>query len=113
MSITHREYVQDSERLHQDFYQQLVTEDTLHYVCTRIGVQRLLKSEDPHFNDIIPSSGRGSWLWDHTPIDLQKARELGEVGINSSPSLSTRTCVGKAAAQMLLDEYKKENCDGL
>jgi len=113
MSITHQEYMQDSERLYQDFYQQFVTEDTLHYVCTHIGVQRLLESEDPHFNDILSRSGRGSWLWDRTPIGLQKARELGEVGMNSLPSLSTRTCVGKAAARMLLDEYKKENCDGL
>ena len=103
--------MEDSSTLFQDYYAQFVTEDTKSFILRDLTVEKIKKaieSGDEHLNKIgIPFNNMcrgGSWWWDHAPINLQLARELGAVGERSLPSQSTRTCVGKAAAKILIKE---------
>jgi hypothetical protein len=98
--------MENSSELHQDYYLQFATEATFNFVRTQIGLEKLRKSKDKYFNDVIRMPGRAdsTWIWDSSPYNLQLMRELGEVGERSIPSKSTRTCVGKAAARKLLSE---------
>jgi hypothetical protein len=104
--ITRAQYMENSSELHQEYYLQFATESTFHFVRTKIGLEKLRKSKDKYFNDIIrmPGIADATWIWDSSPHNLQLMRELGEVGERSLPSKSTRTCVGKAAARKLLSE---------
>ena len=104
--ITRSQYLENSSELHHSYNMQFVTDTTLKFVVDNIGLDKLRKSKDYHFNDIIKHSngGSGGWIWDFTPIDLELARELGAVGKNSLPSPATRTCIGKAAARHLLQK---------
>lgn len=101
--ITKHQYSQNSSELHHAFYSQFVTDATLAFVKNQIGLERLRKCTDPHLNHVqgIQMTANG-WIWDKSPIDLTLARELGAVSEGCLPSLATRTCVGKAAAKMLL-----------
>jgi hypothetical protein len=98
--------MENSSELHQDYYLQFATEATFNFVRTQIGLEKLRKSKDKYFNDVIrmPGHADSTWIWDSSPYNLQLMRELGEVGERSIPSKSTRTCVGKAAARKLLSE---------
>ena len=109
-TITRVEYMNNSSELHHAFYSQFVTESTKRFILSELTVEQIeeaLNSGDKHLNEIkIPfnkmGSG-GSWWWDYAPINLKLARELGCVGQNSIPSQSTKTCIGKACARMLVD----------
>ena len=101
--ITRDEYMKNSSELHNDFYSQFVTQETLHFVKNRIGTDKIKESKDPTLNDVqVKRYPYGGWEWDYSPINLKLARELGAVGKQSLPSPSTRTCVGKAAARIIL-----------
>ena len=98
MQITHEDYIKDSAKLHHSYYQQFVTPTTVSFIKSCIGLAALRASTDKHLNDVVPwENGGRSWLWDRSPINEPLARELGE-----QVSMSTRTCVGKAAARMIL-----------
>ena len=99
----------NKEISHHEFYSQFVTEQTKSFVLGELTIEQIKKaieSGDEHLNEIkIPFNniGRGGdWWWDYSPINLILARELGAVGVNSIPSPSTCTCIGKAAARMLI-----------
>lgn len=99
----------NKEVSHQEFYAQFVTESTKRYVLNNLtieGIKEAFNSGDEHLNEIkIPFNNMGSggsWWWDHAPINLELARELGAVGQNSIPSPSTITSVAKAAARMVV-----------
>jgi hypothetical protein len=98
--------MENSSELHQQYYLQFATASTFHFVQTQIGLEKLRNSKDKYFNDIIRMPGRAdaTWIWDSSPVNLHLMRELGEVGAKSSPSKSTHTCVGKAAARKLLSD---------
>ena len=107
-TITRKEYMEDSSAKHHDFYAQFVTESTKRFVLGSLTIeqiQKAIESGDEHLNKIkIPfnNMGRGgNWWWDDAPVNEALARELGE---NMSPS--THTCVGKAAARILIEESK-------
>jgi len=70
-------------------------------------MKKLLKSKDERFNDVakISHNGAGTWIWDFTPVNLQLMRECEEVSLRGRPSQSTHTCVGKAAARQLVEQY--------
>lgn len=104
--ITREQYMANSSELHNDYYLQFATESTFLFVRSSIGIEKLKSSKDKYFNDIIRMPGRADarWIWDSSPMNLDLARELGEVGQKSLPSKSTRTCVGKAAARKLLND---------
>ena len=107
--ITRKEYMKNSSELHHEYYLQFATPASFEFVKSKIGIDLLKKSKDPHLNDIIKRSSCGDWIWDYTPINLEKARQLGETGFNSLPSPSTCTCTGKAVARVLLDQEKGAN----
>lgn len=96
--ITRTEYMENSSELHHAYYSQFVTPMTIAFVNSRIGLKRLQASTCEHLNDVVQwELGGQTWLWDRSPINERLARELGE-GL----SRSTYTCVGKAAAKMIL-----------
>ena len=107
---TRKQYM-DKEVSHLAFFSQFVTQSTKDFVLRELTIEQIknaLDSGDKHLNEIkIPFNNRnngGSWWWDHSPINLELAKELGAVGQNSIPSPSTRTCIGKVAARMLVIE---------
>ncbi len=94
------EYMENSSELHHEYYSQFVTPATTAFVESRIGLERLQASEDPHLNDVVRwERGGRTWLWDRTPINTALVKECGE-----GTSDSTRCCVGKAAARMMLEQ---------
>lgn len=96
--ITRAEYMEINSERHHEYYAQFVTEQTLSFVRNVIGVEKLKASDDPDFNDVVRwEQGGRTWAWDRTPINSTLAKECGE-GL----SMSTRTCVGKAAARIIL-----------
>lgn len=102
--ITYKEYMNNSSELHQAFYAQFVTDETIDFIKSRIGIDKIKASKCHHLNDVVKMGASGGWIWDYSPLDLSKARQLGAVGKHSYPSQATHTCVGKAAARMLLAE---------
>lgn len=104
--ITYEEYMNSSSELHHAFYSQFVTESTMAYILGSLkieDVKEALENGDKHLNKIkIPynnMSSRGNWWWDGSPFNYELAKELG-----LCRSYSTHTCVGKAAAKMLVDK---------
>lgn len=93
----------ERKKIHHDYFCQFVTSHTIHFVESRIGLKRLQASTCEHLNDVVRwEQGGKTWLWDRSPINAQLAKELGE-GITPS----TRTCVGKAAARIILENAEK------
>lgn len=99
--ISRSDYMKNSSELHDAYYRQFVTPATISFVKDCIGLKRLQASTDLHLNDVVQWGGwrNQGWLWDSSPINEKLASKLGE-----SLSMSTRTCVGKAAARMILEE---------
>lgn len=90
---------------HHEYYSQFVTEGTKRFVLRDLTIKQIknaINSGDEHLNEIkIPfnNMGRGgSWWWDNSPANEILIKELGE-----SRSPSTYTCVGKAAARILIE----------
>lgn len=102
--ITREQYMANSSELHNAYYLQFATPATFQFVRSVIGLERLRKSKCKHFNDIgikhrySSQIGCSTWLWDSAPVNVALCRELGE-----GCSLSTHTCVGKAAARHIID----------
>lgn len=98
--ISRSDYMKNSSELHDAYYRQFVTPATISFVKNCIGLKRLQASTDEHLNDVV-RWGRGgqTWLWDSSPVNEKLTSKLGE-----SLSMSTRTCIGKAAARMILEE---------
>jgi hypothetical protein len=101
----------NKEISHNDYYAQFITDATKKYILSELTVEQIkesIYSGDEHLNEIkIPFNNMGiggSWWWDYSPINLNLARKLKEVGENSLPSRSTRTCIGKAAARILIKD---------
>lgn len=106
MKVFTREQYMNNEVSHHKYYAQFVTPRTLEQVRNTIGLEALRASEDGHFNDVkLPfnNMGRGgTWWWDTVDINQDLCRVVGE-----NNSHSTHTCVGKAAARILLSRATK------
>ena len=103
--ITRKQYMENSSELHHKYYSQFVTEATKRFVLNSLTIDEIknaIDKGDEHLNKIkIPfnNMGRGgSWWWDNAPFNIKLAKELGE-----SNTQSTSTCIGKAAARMLIE----------
>jgi hypothetical protein len=106
--MTRTEYMENASELHDEYYRQFVTPQTIAFVESNIGLKRLQASTDEHLNDVVRwEQGGRTWLWDRTPINTTLAKELGE-----GTSQSTRTCVGKAAARIILERIAYNGEDG-
>ena len=106
--ITRQDYMKNSSELHHAYYMQFVTEETKRFVLNRIGMNKLIRSDCKHFNDIIKHSnnGLGGWIWDYSPVNMELVYQLNETKIGCLPSLSFYTCVGKACARWLVEQHK-------
>lgn len=109
MKITRKEYMNNSSELHHKYYEQFVTEETKKFILRSLSVEDIknaLEGGDKHLNEIkIPynnMSRGGGWWWDDAPINIDLWKKANEYeGKRIRPSMSTRTCVAKAAAKML------------
>jgi hypothetical protein len=100
--ISRSDYMENSSELHHQYYSQFVTSATISFVKSQIGLKKLQASNDPHLNDVVRwEQGGRTWVWDRSPMNTVLARELKE-----NCSDSTHTCVGKAAARIILEEAK-------
>lgn len=107
--ITHADYMAGTSSdptLHQRYYAQFITASTVAFIKSQVGIAKLKKSKDPYFNDIIKHSngGAGGWVWDHTPYNHELALQAGLCSKGYTPSMASRTCIGKACARILLAE---------
>lgn len=95
-----REYVDDATAMarHREYYSQFVTPKVKQLVLRRIGRKELLRSTDPHLNDIRLA------LWDRLvcQIDGVAVTLLREAG--DSLSLGTGVCMLKEAARQIIEE---------
>lgn len=102
---TRKQYM-NKEVSHNDYYSQFVTEATKRYVLSELKIEDIknaLENGDEHLNKIkIPFNNMGiggNWWWDYSPANEQLIKIVGE-----SRSPSTYTCIGKAAAKILVEE---------
>lgn len=100
--LSRSDYMSDSSNLHQRYYAQFVTEQTKAFVLSAIGIEKLTKSTDKHLNDVVRMGSGGGWVWDCSPFNTALAKKAGEISHSGSPS--THTCIGKAAARIILNE---------
>lgn len=81
---------------HRRYYRQFVTHETVAYVVSSIGADRLVASTDRYFNDIPLTE------WDYMqfglPYDRDKLREAGDF-----ITLSGIVCIAKEAARIYTD----------
>jgi hypothetical protein len=88
---------------HQQYYAQFVNQWILDCVKGRNGINQLLEGENNSFNN-IPLS----W-WDRINIMSSVDQQLWAAA-NGSPyySLSDNLCIQKAAARMIVENYKAQ-----
>lgn len=103
MQFNRKQYMA-GEISHDDYYGQFVGASVLDLVSRAIGSDRIIRSEDEHFND-IPLS-----LWDALHPGIRRICGLAISESNSSTSsgsggvsLSDTVCVAKAAARQIRD----------
>lgn len=95
-----REYVDNATAMarHREYYSQFVTPEVKRLVLRGIGRKELLRSTDPHLNDIELDR------WDRLAyqIDSVAVTLLHEAG--DSFSLGTGVCILKEAAKQIIEE---------
>jgi hypothetical protein len=103
--MTRQEYMTDSCELHCDYFSQFVTPAVISMVRSRIGIETLLDSTDPHLNDIP------LMRWDiltgslfRLPGMRAKIRDVGEIA-----SLATGVCILKEAARQIIEQEKEKS----
>lgn len=111
--LTREDYMKDGSNLHQAYYSQFITPRTIAFIKANVTLKRLRASTDRHLNDIVKTSSgpNGSWFWDNTPFNIDKAQAAREVSNGCSGSKNTRTFIGKACAKMLMDTTVGEDYD--
>lgn len=107
--ITRKQYMANSSELFHDYYSQFITESSTNYIKSSFTLEQLKASTDGHLNDVCKMSngGAGNWTWDFTPMNIELAREAGEISERGMPSDSCKTCVGKSAARNWMAESNK------
>jgi hypothetical protein len=100
MTYTRQDYM-NGKCNHKTYYEQFVTPNVLTKVQSSIGLDRLLKSKDPHFNDIYLGA------WDKLASYFhQECREIFKT-TGGYPCLADGACIGKAAARLLIKDLKE------
>ncbi len=83
---------------HREYYAQFVTAAVLGRVASRIGLDRIRKSQDQHLND-IPLSKWDALFQDACPADVNRMmREAGDF-----PTLAGMVSLAKEAARQLVE----------
>lgn len=110
--ITRQDYMKDPSNLHRSYYGQFVNDEVKNKVLEMFPLDRLLKSEDKHLNDLpltkwdllggfIFSKTTGEMLQkpnDIRPIEYNLLKEANE-GVSSS----TMVCIYKEAARQIIE----------
>lgn len=91
---------------HHNYHAQFVTEQTKAFVLSRFSVKQLLASNDFYLNDLNVPQGPSGWWWDKSPANEELLRTVGEVKAGYRASQATYTCIGKAAARMIIEEAR-------
>ena len=91
----------DNECTHREYFAQFTPKGWPSHVASIIGSERILKSKDPHFND-IPLK-----LWDAIP----NPRGSGEAmrALDDYPTLASAVCISKEAARQYVESILEEN----
>ena len=107
-TIKTRKQYMNKEVSHHDYHAQFATEATRKFILNALTPEQIykaLKSGYEHLNQIkIPfnnMSHGGGWWWDNAPLNIELWRKANNKEKNIMPSLSTRTCVGKAMAKII------------
>ena len=100
---TRAEYMEDSKTdglaAHRRYYGQFVTDGTKFRVLQSIGLDRLMQSTNPHFNDIpLP-------LWDRLTPKLPGSEGFAKAG--DYYTLSNGVCLAKEAARQIVEAQTK------
>lgn len=100
---TRAEYMRDSQTndpaAHCRYYGQFVTPGTKYRVLSAIGLDRLMQSTNPHFND-IPLA-----LWDQLAPGLPGSGGFSKAG--DYYTLANGVCLAKEAARQIIEENQK------
>lgn len=101
LKITRKQYMQDSENLHHEYYKQLVTKEFLTYLKNKPRLLQLCKdSKKESFNSVSLS------LWDSLPVgSFVNSELLSELG--ETRSLCTYVCIAKTAVRIILTKEKE------
>ena len=104
---TRKEYL-NGEINHHDYYSQFVTESSKEFIKRSLKVEDIKKAldgGDTALNKIkIPYNNLttgGGWWWDGTPVNIEALKSCEE-----TDTPATRTCVGKTAARILVENEK-------
>lgn len=82
----------NKECTHSEYYSQFITPMARLIVVSAIGLDRILKSKDPHFND-VPLH-----LWDRLSFPIKNMKEAGDF-----LTLAGKVCIAKEIAR----QYKE------
>ncbi|MET0885980.1 MAG: hypothetical protein ABWX92_05965 [Mycetocola sp.] len=107
--LTRRRYARDKDALHERYYSQFVTEQTLRAVQSAFGVERLREAlaEDPELGSIPPRQ------WDAVTLhQIDGTRFIGRLPLNrvlvsaagDTVTRVTLTGIAKAAARILVEQ---------
>jgi hypothetical protein len=85
---------------HVDYYSQYVNQRIVNIVAAWIGVDKIVNSNDPHFNDI----NLAEWDSLYAVVNSATSRHLLKLA-GETMSLCTAVCIAKAAANQIVVEH--------
>lgn len=100
---TRKDYMTDPERRekgeepHRRYYSQFVNQRVKSQVQRSIGLEKLLNSTCPHFNDIPLQK----WY----DLNISPAKPMEDYG--DYLTLAGQVCIAKEAATQIVEEYRK------
>ena len=98
---TRKQYM-NNEVSHEDYYAQF-GKHLMNVVRNNIGIERILKSTDEHFNDIPLKKWKNL---QHIVLNIV-GHNLSEANSTGGVSLSDCVCTVKSAATLLKQEYEE------
>lgn len=112
---TRKQYL-DGEVSHRDYYGQFVQPWIKEKLTQRIGLERILKSTDPHLNDISLREWDRLVGYQPYPIDRMPreavppdiAAMIKQAGDTGGVSASDMTCIYKEAARQIQEFFRGE-----
>lgn len=96
--LTRQEYMQDSARLHREYYAQFVTPGVLDTVRNWFGVERLVRATDQEYFNTIPLVE-----WDRLANAVPRTQAMRDAG--EGWSLGSAVCILKEAARQLVEAH--------
>lgn len=90
-----RQQYMANEVTHQEYYGQFCSDSVIRLVTDRIGKDQILRSTNPHFNDIPLKQ------WDNLEPVIRMMVGSSIRKLNGQVSLSDCVCVAKAAARII------------